>query len=218
MWKWRDWVIKSLNDDMPFSRFTIEQIAGDLLPNATVDQKIATGFHRNAMINQEDGVDQMEDRWKREVDRVTTTSQVWLGTTMQCAQCHNHKYDPFTMKDFYSMLAFWESSDEPNMSVMDDSQNSQRQATEGEIARLEKTYGRTSPALAAEQEQWEKSISFAVEWTPIEIESFSTTDGTKLTKLKDGSLLASGLLPESDSYTVVARTDLTGSLVFGLNC
>ncbi|HZK80412.1 MAG TPA: DUF1549 and DUF1553 domain-containing protein [Humisphaera sp.] len=216
MWKWRDWVIQSLNDDKPFTQFTIEQIAGDLLPNATIDQKIATGFHRNTMLNEEGGVDQMEDRWKRQVDRVATTSAVWLGTTMQCAQCHNHKYDPFTMKDFYSMLAFWESSDEPSLSVADESQNTQRQATEAEIAKLEKTFDVATPALAAEQEKWEKGLSASVEWKPVEMESFSSSEGTKLTKLNDGSLLASGKTPEKDAYTVTAKTDLTGITGFRL--
>jgi hypothetical protein len=216
MWKWRDWVIKSLNDDKPFTQFTIEQIAGDLLPNATIDQKIATGFHRNTMLNEEGGVDQMEDRWKRQVDRVSTTSQVWLGSTMQCAQCHNHKYDPFTMKDFYSMLAFWESSDEPSLTVADESHNKQRQETEAEIARLEKAFDVATPALAAEQEKWEKESSASVQWTPVEIDSFSSGEGTKLTKLKDGSLLASGKTPEKDTYTVTARTDLTGITGFRL--
>lgn len=101
IWKYRDWVIQALNKDMPFDRFTIEQIAGDMLPNATVDQKIATGFHRNTMFNQEDGVDQDEARWTTILDRVGTTATVWLGTTLACAQCHNHKYDPFTQQDFY---------------------------------------------------------------------------------------------------------------------
>src|SRR5205085_3312983 len=93
MWKYRDWLINALNKDMPFDRFTIEQIAGDMLPNATIDQKIATGFHRNTLLNQEGGVDPEEARWEVNVDRVNTTATVWLGTTLGCAQCHNHKYD-----------------------------------------------------------------------------------------------------------------------------
>ena len=96
IWKYRDWVIDALNRDMPFDQFTIEQIAGDMLPNATTEQKIATGFHRNAMTNEEGGVDPDESMYEVLVDRVNTTATVWLGTTLACAQCHNHKYDPFT--------------------------------------------------------------------------------------------------------------------------
>ena len=98
IWKYRDWVIDALNRDMPFDQFTIEQIAGDMLPNATTEQKIATGFHRNAMTNEEGGVDPEESRYEVLVDRVNTTATVWLGTTLGCAQCHNHKYDPFSRR------------------------------------------------------------------------------------------------------------------------
>ena len=91
MWMYRDWVINAFNDDMPFDQFTIEQIAGDMLPNPTLAQKIATGFHRNTMLNQEGGIDLEEARWETLVDRVNTTSTVWLGSTLACAQCHNHK-------------------------------------------------------------------------------------------------------------------------------
>ena len=94
MWKYRDWVIDALNRDMPFDQFTIEQIAGDMLPNATADQRIATGFHRNTMTNEEGGIDPDEAQYEALVDRVNTTATAWLGTTLGCAQCHNHKYDP----------------------------------------------------------------------------------------------------------------------------
>ena len=111
MWPYRDWVIRALNQDMPFTRFTIEQIAGDLLPNATGAQFIASGMHANTTLNQEDGVDADEVRWEALTDRVDTTATVWLGTTLACARCHNHKYDPFTQKDYYRFLAFFEHSD-----------------------------------------------------------------------------------------------------------
>ena len=99
IWKFRDWVIQALNQDMPFDQFTVEQIAGDMLPDPTVDQLIATGFHRNTMYNEEGGVDKEEAHWENLVDRVNTTATVWLGSTVGCAQCHNHKYDPFTQKE-----------------------------------------------------------------------------------------------------------------------
>src|SRR5262249_12327831 len=107
IWPYRDWLVQAVNSDMSFREFTIDQIAGDMLPNATRDQKIATGFHRNTMLNEEGGVDQAEQRWLTVVDRVGTTGSVWLGTTLACAQCHNHKYDPFTQKDYYRFFAFF---------------------------------------------------------------------------------------------------------------
>jgi mono/diheme cytochrome c family protein len=106
MWPWRDWVIKALNENMPFDQFTIEQIAGDLLPNATQEQKAATGFHRNTMTNTEGGTDDEEFRHEAVVDRVNTTFSAWMATTINCAQCHNHKYDPFAMKEYYQLYAF----------------------------------------------------------------------------------------------------------------
>ena len=107
MWAFRDWVIRAMNDDMPFDQFTIEQIAGDLLPNATLSQKIATGFHRATTCNVEAGVDPEGNRTDQIIDRVNTTATVWLGTTLECAQCHNHKYDPFSQKDYYQVFAFF---------------------------------------------------------------------------------------------------------------
>jgi hypothetical protein len=112
MWFYRDWVIDALNRDMPFDRFTIEQLAGDLLPGATLAQQVATGFHVNAVKNDEAGVDFEEVSWERLVDRVNTTATVWLGTTLACAQCHNHKYDPFTQREYYRLLAFFDNDRE----------------------------------------------------------------------------------------------------------
>ncbi len=112
MWPFRDWVIDALNRDLPFDRFTIEQLAGDLLPGATPEQQVATGFHVNAMQNDEDGLDLEEVRWEMLVDRVNTTATVWLGATLACAQCHNHKYDPFTQREYYRLLAFFDNARE----------------------------------------------------------------------------------------------------------
>ncbi len=107
MWPWRDWVIEALNSNMPFDQFTVEQIAGDLLPAATVQQKLASGFNRNHMLNGEGGRIAEESRVEYVVDRVNTTSTVWLGVTMGCAQCHDHKFDPFTQREFYQMSAYF---------------------------------------------------------------------------------------------------------------
>jgi len=110
MWPWRDWVIKAFNQNMPFDRFTIEQLAGDLLPGGNQSQTIATGFNRNTMVNYEGGIEDEEFRVEYVVDRVDTTSTVWLGLTMTCARCHDHKYDPLTMRDYYRLFAFFNNT------------------------------------------------------------------------------------------------------------
>ena len=107
MWRWRDWVIDAFNRNLPYDRFTVEQIAGDLLPGATRDQIIATGFNRNHRANGEGGIIPEEYAVEYVVDRVDTTSTVWMGVTLGCARCHNHKFDPFTQKEFYQMFAYF---------------------------------------------------------------------------------------------------------------
>ena len=106
MWPYRDWVIDAYNRDMPFDQFTIEQIAGDMLPRPTLSQRIATGFNRNTQINEEGGTDPEEFRVEAVLDRVNTVSSVWLGTTLACAQCYDHKYDPLPQRDYYRFMAF----------------------------------------------------------------------------------------------------------------
>lgn len=110
MWPWRDWVIAALNEDKPFDTFTIEQLAGDLLPDATESQRVATGFHRNTPLNLEAGTDPEEDHYKQIVDRVNTTGTIWLGSTVGCAQCHNHKYDPLSSREYYELFAFFNNT------------------------------------------------------------------------------------------------------------
>lgn len=117
IWKYRDWVIASLNENKPFDQFTVEQLAGDLLPNATLQQKIATGFHRNTQINQEGGVDPEQFRMDSIFDRVATTGNVWLGLSIGCAQCHSHKFDPITQKEYYQIFAFLNNQEEPSIKV-----------------------------------------------------------------------------------------------------
>ena len=120
IWKYRDWVISALNNDMPFDLFTVEQLAGDLLPDATISQQIATGFHRNTQINQEGGIDPEQFRIDSVFDRVATTGSVWLGLTIGCAQCHNHKFDPITQKEYYQFFAFFNNQEEPSLTVYED--------------------------------------------------------------------------------------------------
>ena len=114
-WRWRNWVINALNRDLPYDRFTVEQLAGDLLPGATLDQKVATGFHRNTLTNKEGGADQEQFRVEAVVDRVNTTARVFLGLTLGCAQCHDHKYDPLSQREYYQFFAFFNSDVEVNI-------------------------------------------------------------------------------------------------------
>jgi len=132
IWSYRDWVIKALNDDMPYDQFTIEQLAGDLLPEPTKDQLLATAFHRNTMNNDEGGTDSEEFRMAAVLDRVNTTYQVWLSTTFECVQCHSHTYDPFKFEEYYKSVAFFNNTrdedtegDHPKLRFYNEQQQSQ---------------------------------------------------------------------------------------------
>ena len=117
IWPYRDWVTNALNADKPFDQFTVEQIAGDMLPGSTLDQKIATGFHRNTMLNEEGGIDPNEFRFHAMTDRVATTGATWLGLTLGCAQCHTHKFDPLTHREYFQLMAFMNNADEPDINL-----------------------------------------------------------------------------------------------------
>jgi hypothetical protein len=159
MWPYRDWVIAALNRDLPFDQFTIEQIAGDMLPNASLSQKIASGFHRNTMINTEGGVDPEEARVATIVDRVGTTATVWLGTTLACAQCHDHKYDPFSQKEFYQFFAFFNNADEPEMEVGPPEAIARRDAIRAQIEVLSKERDTYLATLPEKQKVWEAALT-----------------------------------------------------------
>ena len=117
IWKYRDWVLEALNHDLPFDHFVLEQMAGDMLPKATLAQKIATGFHRNTLINEEGGIDQEQFRVEAVADRINTTATVFLGLTLACARCHDHKYDPLTAQEYYQIFAFLNNQSEPTLSL-----------------------------------------------------------------------------------------------------
>ena len=152
IWKYRDWVVEALNRDLPFDRFTIEQLAGDLLPGATRRQMIATGFHRNTLINHEGGTDQEQFRVEAVVDRVNTTGVVFLGLTIGCARCHDHKFDPLTQQDFYRLFAFYNNCDEPQLELPTPRQQQQQARLQGEIAQVDKR-------LAAHDAEWEAALN-----------------------------------------------------------
>ena len=117
IWPYRDWVIEAFNRDLPFDQFTIQQLAGDLLPDADQNALIATGFHRNTMLNEEGGIDPLEYRFYAMTDRVATTGTTWLGLTLGCAQCHTHKYDPVTHRNYYQVMAFLNNTEEPDLEL-----------------------------------------------------------------------------------------------------
>ncbi|MBI3117276.1 MAG: DUF1549 domain-containing protein, partial [Candidatus Hydrogenedentes bacterium] len=137
IWPYRDWVIQAFNENLPYDRFVVEQLAGDLLPNATQEQRVATGFLRNSMLNEEGGVDAEEFRYEAMVDRVNTTSTVFLGLTLACAQCHTHKYDPLTQREYYQFMAFLNNTDDVVLPVKDAERERQRAEVEARIATLE---------------------------------------------------------------------------------
>src|SRR5947209_6289805 len=136
-WRYRHWLIAALNAKMPYDQFTIEQLAGDLLPKATTEQKVATGFHRNTQINQEGGIDQEQFRVEAVVDRTNTTGTVWLGLTVGCAQCHDHKFDPLSQREYYQLFAFFNSADEPSLEILTPEQQQLRQQVRAQLADVE---------------------------------------------------------------------------------
>jgi mono/diheme cytochrome c family protein len=168
IWAYRDWVIRALNENKPFDQFTIEQIAGDLLENPTEDQHIATAFHRNTLTNNEGGTNDEEFRSVAIVDRVNTTLAVWMGTTIACAQCHNHKYDPITQEEFFRVYAIYNSSQDadrrdesPLFEKWTDEQEQQKADWRNDIAELEQQLKTPTPELLDAQQKWEEESATA---------------------------------------------------------
>jgi hypothetical protein len=162
-WRYRHWVIQALNANLPFDQFTVEQLAGDLLPNATVEQKTATGFHRNTLTNREGGVDQEQFRVEAVVDRVNTTGKVWLGVTIGCCQCHDHKYDPFSQREYYQFFAFFNNDSEVDLSAPlpgeEEAYNRQKAAFDRKKNELDAALAAyKTKELPARQAQWEKDL------------------------------------------------------------
>ncbi len=224
IWPYRDWVIGALNADLPFDRFTVEQLAGDLLPAASSSQRIATGFHRNTMLNEEGGIDPLEFRFHAMTDRVATTGSTWLGLTIGCAQCHTHKYDPISHKEYYQLFAFQNNADEPEMAIPDTALLQRRREIDREVERLEADLPSKFPApkgkadegtrrrVAIETKfaQWAKEeAARTTRWTPLEATS-AKANLAKLTALPDRSLIAGGDQSKSDTYDLDYRLDGKG--------
>lgn len=217
---WRDWVIRAMNENLPFDKFTIYQLAGDLLPDPTKDQLIATGFQRNNALNGEGGRNPEESRVEYVVDRVDATSTVWLGLTVACARCHDHKYDPITHKEFYRLYAYFNSIDEnggidlyplakPVLPLPTDDQQAKvatlrEQITgfEKEIAALNYPTDKDITACEAFVKKWlveEKENSL---WQPLRNLELATARGSKLQELDDHSVLLTENADSNEDYTV----------------
>ena len=210
-WPWRDWVIEAFNRHLPYDQFVVEQIAGDLLPDASPEQVLATGFNRNHGITIEGGVIDEEYRTEYVVDRVVTTSTVFLGMTALCARCHDHKYDPLSQKEFYQLFDFFNQVPErghngfaPQMAVVPSELEDDRQRLE----RLRERQAASEPEWTQRQTSWEadllrRKVSPPVVWRPIVLEGVEASSGAKLVPQEDGSWLATGGSNGHDKYELV---------------
>lgn len=219
-WPYRDWLINAFNNNLPFDQFTIEQLAGDMLSAATLEQRVATGFHRHTYLNEEGGHDWEQFRWEAIVDRVHTTATVFLGMSFSCAQCHDHKYDPLTQEEYWRFFAFFNNVDEPFLEVPTETITQRRQTLLTQIATLvksrEKTFPLKSPRPAdlmksewrhisidqAFQQWYRQQAVEAVKWQVLTPIHYTSQMNATLSLLKDHSLLVTGDRPEIDTYHV----------------
>ena len=239
MWPWRDWVIKAFNDNKPFDQFTTEQIAGDLIPNARRDQIVATGFNRNHRINGEGGIVAEEWRIENIMDRVETTSATWMGLTMGCCRCHDHKYDPLSMKDFYSFFAFFNNVPEsgtiqgasnrsggnslPITTVPTPEQEQKLAQLDADLKKAKAKVAELAKQLPQLVAAWEPKAQETLSkmktvWAPLTPSNVESKHGTTLVKQPDGSYLATGANPQKDVYIYDAPLPEQGASAFLLEC
>jgi mono/diheme cytochrome c family protein len=203
MWPYRDWVVNALNADMPLDRFTTEQLAGDLLPNPTEQQLIATAFHRNTMANDEGGTDDEEFRVAAVKDRVDTTVQVWMGLTMGCAKCHTHKYEPISQAEYYNFYAFFNqtedadrSDDAPTLELLSPAERDERARLLARVQALGRELSSLEEAADREYENEERK------WRVAGVAEAVSKGGATLTTQKDGAVSVSGKVLQEDDYSV----------------
>jgi hypothetical protein len=227
IWPWRDWVLRAFRDNMPFDRFVTEQIAGDLLPEATLQQLIASGFNRNHVTSDEGGAIDEEYRVEYAVDRTATTGGVFLGLTLGCARCHEHKFDPISQEDFYRLYAYFNSVEEPGvysqipdanralepfLAVPTAEQELRLAAQHARLAAARTLLDKPAPEDAAEYAQFlrEAPAAAGIEWVRAEIVGAESSGGATLVPQPDGSVLATGANPDRDDHRIVLRTQETG--------
>lgn len=218
MWPYRDWVVAALNADQPFDQFTVEQLAGDLLPNPAIEQLVATGFHRNTLANEEGGTDDEQFRTENIVDRVGTTGSVWLGLTLGCAQCHDHKFDPLSQRDFYRLFAVFNNTAdnndadalEPKLLLPTPEQAAALTRLAADITDAQQRFQEIERERLAQQAEWEGSLAAVGEprWEVIHPDSAVSTGGAQLRIEGDGTLLVHGSIPDADNYDVSFRSPL----------
>ncbi len=219
-WPFRDWVIDAFNRDEPFDRFSTDQLAGDLIPGRTREQLIATGFHRNTMINEEGGVDPEEFRAETIIDRVNTTGATWLGLTVACAQCHDHKFDPITQEDYFRLYAIFNSCEADTrphqfgvdaagamVTVPKRGREAEYDKAAEELAAVEARYESDSPELSAAQDAWEREYASVLDaWRIVPIVDARSNGGAAFTVRSEGSVSASGPNAEKDTYDLTLGT------------
>lgn len=215
IWPYRDWVIEALNHDIPYDQFSIEQLAGDMLPEATLKQRVATGFHRNTMLNEEGGIDPQEYRFYALVDRVATTGTIWMGMTIGCARCHTHKFDPIQHDEYYGLMALFNQADEPDLIVPHSEADEERSRLQNQVRQLtrrlaeqlllpfEKWQDRESHASTEIHKAFEawvlEQMSQARSWRVLELDHYESTM-PKLSVSEDGAILARGDVTKRDIY------------------
>jgi hypothetical protein len=218
VWFYRDWVINALNRDLPYNEFIIDQIAGDLLPHPTQDQIVATGFLRNSMVNEEGGVDPEQFRMEAMFDRMEAIGKGILGVTIQCAQCHNHKYDPIKQEDYYRMLSFLNSTHESNIAVYTPAEQMKRADIFRQIREIEGGLQHQNSDWEDRMAKWESQVGVGQpQWAVIkpEVDDISN-GGQKYILQKDGSFLAAGYAPTKHSVKMTVKTDLQNITAFRL--
>ena len=223
IWPWRDWVIDWFNANKPYDTFTLEQLAGDLLPAATPSQIAATAFHRNTMTNTEDGTEDEEFRVAAVHDRVATTGQVWMGLTLGCAQCHSHKFDPISQRDYYGLFAILNQTQDadrtdesPRIPLETEHEQQERSRLGEEIAALQAKATESSPEFDAELREWETNVRVRGPWSVLGVDKAQATGGVVLEKQSDGALLATGENPITATYTLTVPGPLKDVTAFRL--
>ena len=220
---YRDWVIRAFNENAPFDRFTVEQLAGDLLPNSTTWQKVATCYNKLNQTTEEGGAQAKEYEAITSADRVRNASVVWMGATMGCSQCHDHKFDPYTMRDFYSFAAFFADIQErpigdkdKGIEVPTGNAEARSREIEAKIAALRTKLEAPLPSLAADQKKWEAQARKNAAWVPLKPSKMTSSGGATLTLQDDGSIVAGGKNPDKDTYVLEVRTRVKKITAFRL--